>query len=86
MLATRWLIEISVPRGACLLVSYRPLGVYPPTKPTYADAHAGATSEVRMEGYEFGHTYVWQGPVYTTHSQPVVELRNRDKEKTKFEA
>ena len=32
--------------------------------PTYADAHAGAISEVRMEGYEFGHTYVWQGPAY----------------------
>ena len=45
-----------------MLVSYRPLGVYPPTKPTYADAHAGAISEVRISGYEFGHTYVWQGP------------------------
>ena len=36
----------------------------PLLRPTYADAHAGAISEVRMEGYEFGHTYVWQGPVY----------------------
>ena len=35
----------------------------PLLRPTYADAHAGAISEVRMEGYEFGHTYVWQGPV-----------------------
>ena len=34
----------------------------PLLRPTYADAHAGAISEVRMEGYEFGHTYVWQGP------------------------
>ena len=34
----------------------------PLLRPTYADAHAGAISEVRMEGYEFGHTYVWSGP------------------------
>ena len=32
----------------------------PLLRPTYADVHAGAISEVRMEGYEFGHTYVWQ--------------------------
>ena len=34
----------------------------PLLRPTYADAHAGAISEVRMEGYEFGHTYVCKGP------------------------
>ncbi len=39
----------------------------PLLRPTYADAHAGAISEVRMEGYEFGHTYVWQGPAQQPH-------------------
>ena len=34
----------------------------PLLRPTYADAHAGAISEVRMEGYEFGHTCVCKGP------------------------
>ena len=38
----------------------------PLLRPTYADAHAGAISEVRMEGYEFGHTYVWQGPEHAS--------------------
>ena len=43
----------------------------PLLRPTYADAHAGAISEVRMEGYEFGHTYVWQGPDTYTTIRPV---------------
>ena len=42
----------------------------PLLRPTYADAHAGAISEVRMEGYEFGHTYVWQGPVWQGPASP----------------
>ena len=43
----------------------------PLLRPTYADAHAGAISEVRMEGYEFGHTYVWQGP---GHKNPEINM------------
>ena len=34
----------------------------PLLRPTYADAHVGAISEVRMLGYEFGNTDVWSGP------------------------
>ena len=57
----------------------------PLLRPTYADAHAGAISEVRMEGYEFGHTYVWQGPgpgalglapVVATAFSPLINLPN----------
>ena len=50
----------------------------PLLRPTYADAHAGAISEVRMEGYEFGHTYVWQGPVFDggSHGGYAGELRS----------
>ena len=40
----------------------------PLLRPTYADAHAGAISEVRMEGYEFGHTCVCKGPACNTIS------------------
>ena len=47
----------------------------PLLRPTYADAHAGAISEVRMEGYEFGHTYVWQGPGVGSFSSLAPPLR-----------
>ena len=48
----------------------------PLLRPTYADAHAGAISEVRMEGYEFGHTYVWQGPGLTERPKPLAASAN----------